>query len=59
MVTSLKSSLKLVAIATTLTLASCQSQQIDPKPSTVKKTTVVPPTLADDQPPKVGNNGGN
>lgn len=57
-----KNVLLLVAIATTLSLASCQSQQVDPKPATAKKTAAVPPTLADDgdQPPKdTGKGGGN
>ncbi|QHW00486.1 hypothetical protein [Spirosoma endbachense] len=60
--TNLKNLLVLFALATTFTLASCQSESVEPQAAPVKKTTQAHPALADDeadQPPKDGNGGGN
>lgn len=59
MLTRFKHLLFLFALATTITLASCQSASIEPQAPA--KTTQVQPTLADDdadQPPKDRDSGG-
>lgn len=58
--TILKNTLALLALATTFTLASCQSESIEPKAKSVKKPTESHPAYAknDDQPPKDNWPGG-